>query len=92
MLAGPRPQIDDVIGRAHRRLVVLHHQHRVPEVAQAHQGLDQPLVITLVQADTGLIQDVEHAHELGADLRGQPDALRLAARERGRSAVQRQVV
>jgi hypothetical protein len=30
-----------------------------------------------VQADRGFVQHVHHADEAGADLRGQPDALRL---------------
>ena len=80
-----------MVGRAHRALVVLDHDHRVAEVAQPLERGDQPLVVALVQADRGLVEDVEHAHQARADLRGQPDALGLAARERGRRAVERQV-
>ena len=65
-------------------LVVLHHQHGVALVAQALQGADELAVVALVQADRGLVQDVEHAHEARPDLGRQPDALRLAARERPR--------
>ena len=39
-----------------------------------------------------LVEDVEHAHEPGADLRREPDALRLAAGERRRAALEREVV
>ena len=39
-----------------------------------------------------LVEDVEHAHEPGADLRRQPDALGLAAGERRRAALEREVV
>ena len=45
-----------------------------------------------MQADGGLVQDVEHAHQPRADLAGQPDALGLAAGERGGGAVECQVV
>ena len=45
-----------------------------------------------MQADGGLVEHVEHAAQLGADLRGQPDALRLAARQRGGGALQAQVI
>ena len=45
-----------------------------------------------MQADGGLVEDVEHAHEAGADLRGEPDALRLATRERRGRAGEREVV
>ena len=39
-----------------------------------------------------LVEDVQHAHQPAADLRRQPDALRLAARERRGGAVEREVV
>ena len=91
VLAGARPQVDEVVGAAHRLLVVLDHDHRVAEVAQPLQRGDQLGVVALVQPDRGLVEDVEHAHQRGADLRRQPDALRLAARERGGGAVHRQV-
>jgi hypothetical protein len=50
------------------------------------------VVVPLVQPDRRLVQHVEHADEPRADLGGQPDALRLATRERARGAVQREVV
>ena len=40
----------------------------------------------------GFVQHVEHAGQAGADLRGQPDALRFAARQRGRGAAEAEVV
>ena len=39
----------------------------------------QLVVVPLVQADAGLVQDIQHAHQGGADLGGQADALALAA-------------
>ena len=80
-----------MVGRAHRALVVLDHDHRVAEVAQALERRDQPRVVALVQPDRRLVEDVEHADERRADLGGQPDALRLAARQRRRRPLQRQV-
>ena len=65
-------------------LVVLDHDQRVAQVAQPGQGLDQPAVVPLVQPDRRLVQHVEHADQAGADLGGQPDALRLAAGQRRR--------
>ena len=91
VLAGARPHVDDVVGRAHGLLVVLDDDHRVAEVAQAQQRVDEAAVVALVQADAGLVEDVEHADERRADLRGEADALRLAAGERGRGALQREV-
>ena len=66
--------------------------HGVAEVAQAEQRRDQPRVVALVQADARLVEDVEHAHQPGADLRRQADALRLAAGERRGRAVEGEVV
>ena len=64
----------------------------LPRLLQPDQGLDQPVVVALVQADRRLVQHVEHADQAGADLGGQPDALRLAAGQGAGAAVQRQVV
>ena len=66
--------------------------HRVAEVAQALQRLEQPGVVALVQADRRLVEHVEHAGQARADLRGEPDALALAARQRAGGARERQVV
>ena len=91
MHAGARPHVDQMVGRADRVLVVLDHDHRVAEVAQVAQRLQQPVVVALVQADRRLVQHVEHAGQPRADLRGQADALALAAGQRAAVAGQRQV-
>ncbi len=90
--ARSRAEVDQVVGRPHRVLVVLDHDHRVALVAELGQRVQQPVVVAGVQADRGLVEDVEHAHQPAADLAGQADPLHLAAGERGRGAVQRQVV
>ena len=90
--AGAGADVDHVVGGADRVLVVLDHDHGVAEVAQALQRLQQPGVVALVQADRGLVEHVEHADEARADLRGEADALALAAGERARGARQGQVV
>ena len=61
VLAGAGAEVDDVVGGADRALVVLDDDHRVAEVAQALERADQLLVVALVQADRGLVEDVEHA-------------------------------
>ena len=78
--------IDDPVRRAHGVLVVLDDDERVAQVAQFLERVDELAVVALVQPDAGLVEDVEHAHQRGADLRGQADALALAAGERGRRA------
>ena len=89
--AGARSQIDDVVGAANRFLVMFDDEHGVSQIAQSFERFQQLLVVPLVQSDAGLVQNVEHADESGADLRGQPDALRLAAAQRAALAIQRQI-
>ena len=91
VLAGAGAEVHHVVGRPHRALVMLDHDHGVAEVAQPLERGDQALVVALVQADRRLVEDVEHPTERRADLRGQPDPLRLATRQRGRGALKRQV-
>ena len=90
--ARTRAHVHDPVGLAHGVLVVLDHDERVPHVPQPQEGVDEAAVVTLVQTDRGLVQDVEHAHESRADLCGQADALRLAAGQRGRRALEVEVV
>ena len=80
--AGAGADVEHMIGGADGVLVVLDHDHGVAEVAQALERLQEAGVVALVQADRGLVQHIEHAGEAGADLRGEADALALAAGER----------
>ena len=92
VLPRPGPDVDDPVGRADRLLVVLDDQDGVAQVAQPGERRDQLGVVALVQADRGLVQDVQDAHQARADLGRQADALGLAARERLARPVERQVV
>jgi len=67
-------EIHDVIRLADCVLVVLDHQHRVAEVAQPRQCVEQALVVALVQADRRLVEDVHHATS--------PEPIWLASRMR----------
>ena len=75
-----------------RLLVVLDDDHRVAEVAQARQRLDEAPVVPLVQPDRRLVEHVEHADERRADLAGEPDPLRLSPGEGRRGPVEGEVV
>ena len=92
VLARAGADVDDPVGDLDGVLVVLDDDERVAHVAQPYEGLDQPVVVALVQADGGLVQHVEHADQAGADLRGEADALGLAAGEGAGRAVEREVV
>ena len=91
MHARARPQVDDLVGRAHHVLVVLDHDDAVADVAQVLQRADELVVVALVQSDAGLVQHIHHARQAAADLAGQADALGLAAGQRVGPALQAQV-
>src|SRR4030095_1696531 len=82
VLTGTRSEIDDVVCRPNRLFIMLHDDDRVAEIAKPGQGAEQFPVIALVQSDRRFVEDVKHPGQIGATLRGQPDALSLAARER----------
>ena len=84
--AGAGADVEHVVGGADGVLVMLDHDHGVAEVAQALEGFEQARIVALVQADRRLVEHVEHAGEAGADLRGEPDALALAAGQRAGGA------
>ena len=91
VLASPRPQVDDPVRLAHRFLVVFDQQDGVAEVAHSLERLEQLGVVSLVQADRGFVQHIEHTLQLAADLGGQPDALAFSSGERPRCSVQVEV-
>jgi hypothetical protein len=83
--------VEDVVGLADRLLVMFDDDYRVALVAQVLQRREQPVIVALVQADGGLVEDVEDAGEARADLGGQPDTLAFAAREGPGVAAEREV-
>ena len=74
-LPGPGPEVDDVVGREDRLLVVLDDDDGVPEIAHREQRVQQLAVVALVQADRRLVEDVQDAGQARADLRREADAL-----------------
>src|SRR5690606_22078249 len=84
--------VDDVRGAPDGVVVVLYHHQGVAVAFQARQRIEQDAVVARVQADGGFVQHVADALQVRAQLRGQADALRLAARQGGRGAVQCQVI
>ena len=87
--AGAGTQVDDVIGAADGVFVVFDDHQRVAVPRELGQRVEQHAVVARMQADGGLVEHVTHALQVGAELRRQADALRLAARQRRRGAVQR---
>ena len=85
-------EVDYIIGAANRFFVVLDHQHGVAQVAQIFERRQQAAVVAMMQADRRLVEHVEHAAQLRANLRGQTNALAFAAGKRRRRAVERNVI
>ena len=79
LLARTRAHINNVVGMANGVFVMLHDDNRVAQIAQAFKRGDKALVVALMQTDGRLVQDVQHAHEASANLRGQANALGFAA-------------
>ena len=76
-----------MVGGLDERPVVLHHDDRVARVGQLPAQLGQPRDVARVEPDRRLVQDVERADQLGAELRRERDALGLAAGERAHLAL-----
>lgn len=92
VLPGRRTDVDDPVGVRDGVQVVLDDDQGVAQVAQPHQGFDQPAVVTLMQPDRRLIEHVEHPDQTRADLGGQPDTLRLTTGQCSGRPRQRQIL
>ena len=79
MDAGTRPHVHTVIGGTDHVFVMLDHQDGVAQVAQMLQGVDQSIVVALVQANAGLVQHIHHTCQPRTNLRGQANPLGFAA-------------
>ncbi len=92
MHAGTGADIHHIVGQADCVLVVLDDDHRVADVPQMLEGTEQAIVVTLVQSDGRLVENVHHSDQPGADLAGQTDALGFAAGQGIGAAIQGQIV
>ena len=87
----PRAEVDDVVGDRDRLRLVLDDEHGVALVAQLQQQVVHPLDVVRVQADRRLVEDVGDVGERRAEVADHLRALRLAARQRARRPVEREV-
>src|SRR5262245_51415441 len=90
--AGTGSEIDDVVGLEDGFFVVLDDDHRVADVPKPLECSQQALVVTLMQPDGGLIENIHDAGQSRTNLTRQPDTLRLAAGKSLRAAIQSQIV
>src|SRR6185503_8540714 len=70
---GPGAEVDDPVALLHGLAVVFDHDHRVADVPQVLEGGQELPVVPLVEADGRLVEDVDDAGQLAADLAGQAD-------------------
>ena len=89
--AGARAEIHDVLRAPDRRFVVLDDDDRVALLRELRNRAEQQIVVPRMQTDRRLIEDVADAAQIGAELCSEPDALRFAARERRRAAIEREI-
>ena len=86
------PEIDQVVTLTHRIFIMLDHDNRVPQITKMLKRVDQPVIVTRVQPDRRLVQNVQHADQSGTDLSGQANPLSLTARQGRRGAVEHQII
>ena len=91
-LAGAGAEVEQVVGGADDVGVVLDDEDGVAEVAELVEDADELGGVAGVEADGGLVEDIERADQAGAERCGELDALGFAAGERGREAVEGEVV
>ena len=82
MDAGTGANVNQEIRRPHGVLVMLHHNQGIAQITQMCQGLQQFIVVALVQTNTRLVENIQHTHERRADLRRQTNPLGFAAGKR----------
>ena len=92
MLSRSGPDVNHHIRGAHRILIMFHDNHRIAQITQMEQGAEQLVIVSLVQSDRRLIQNIGNTHQSGADLCGKPDPLRLTAGQRRCTAGQRKII
>ena len=79
MFTGSRTDVYQEVRRPHGIFIVLNDNDRIAQIAKMFQRGKQLVIVFLMQADGRLVQNISDAHQAGADLRSQPDTLRLAA-------------
>ena len=84
-------EIDHEIGAANGVFIVLDDEDGVAEIAQAFEGTKQTFVIARVEADAGLVENIEDTAKTRADLGGEADALGFATGERSGGTIETEI-
>ncbi len=89
--AGPRTEIDHVIGAGRDAHVVLDDHHRVAPLDEPVEDREQRLHVVGVEASRGLVEEKEGPRRRGGEGFGELEPLRLAAAERVERLAQAQI-
>ena len=81
-----------MVRSVHGVLVVFDDDQRVAQVAETFEGFQKLCVVPLMEADAGLVEDIQNAHQRRAYLGRQPDSLALPAGKGSGGAGERQIV
>ena len=92
VLSGSRAYINDTVSRAHCILVMLDDDQGVSEISQIFQRVQKLVIITLMETDTGFVQNVGNSHQAGSDLGRESDSLGFAAGQSPRRTGQGQII
>ena len=92
MGTGTGTNIYDIIRCQHGILIVFHHYQGIAQIPKILQGIQQFVIVSLVQSDTGLVENIAHAHQSGTDLGRQADTLCLTTGQGSGSSGQGQII
>src|SRR5258708_38029969 len=85
--ACPGAEIDDIVGGPDRILVMLYHDHRVSQVPEMHQRLNEAGVFSLGESNAWFVQDVKHPRKSRSDLGTESNTLGFSARKSSAFAI-----
>ena len=80
-----------MVGAPDRVFIMLDDDERVALGLEFRKRVEQDAVVARMQADRRLVEHIAHPLQVRAELRREPDALGLAARERRRRAIEREI-
>ena len=86
-----RTDIDNVVRRAHRVLVVLDNYKRVADILEVAQSIQKLFVVALMQTYTRLVENIQNSDKRRADLSCKAYSLAFAAGEACRRAGKGQI-
>jgi hypothetical protein len=79
MYARTWSHVDDMVSGVDGLFIMFYDNNGIPKVTQVDKGLEEALIVPLMQADRGLIKHVHNTYQSGTNLAGQSNTLSLTA-------------